>query len=127
MRLDHTMIRVADLEKSVTFYKDVLLMKEIRRKDYEWGKFTLVFMGYCPDSHLIELTYNWDNRSYEIGTGYGHIAIIVDDVHALCAEVKAKGGLVTREPGPMKGSSSQLAFIEDPDGYKIELIQKATS
>lgn len=125
MRIDHTMIRVSDLERSCAFYKDVLHMKEIRRKDYEWGKFTLVFMGYSPDSHLIELTYNWDKRTYEVGSGYGHIAIIVDDVHALCADVKAKGGLVTRDPGPMKGSKSQLAFIEDPDGYKIELIQKS--
>ncbi|MCH9614125.1 MAG: Lactoylglutathione lyase [Chlamydiia bacterium] len=127
MRLDHTMLRVSDLDQSVRFYKDVLLMKEIRRKDYEWGKFTLVFMGYEEDGHLIELTYNWDGRSYELGTGYGHVAVIVDDIHHLCDQVKSKGGNVTREPGPMKGSSSQIAFIEDPDGYKIELIQKGSA
>lgn len=124
MRIDHTMIRVKDLETSITFYREIMKMKLIKKKDYPAGEFTLAFLGYEDSGHLIELTYNWDHRSYDLGTGYGHIAIIVDDIYQFCSEISNKGGKITREPGPMKGSTSHIAFIEDPDGYKIELIQR---
>lgn len=125
MKLLHTMIRVGDLDKSIAFYTDVLGMKLLRRKDYPDGKFTLAFVGYGDESEqaVIELTHNWDTKSYDIGNGFGHIAIGLSDVYAACAAVKAKGGKVTREPGPMKFGGSVIAFVEDPDGYKIEFIQ----
>ena len=127
MRLLHTMLRVGDLEKSIAFYTDVLGMKLLRRRDYPDGKFTLAFLGYGDESEnaVIELTHNWETKNYDIGTGYGHIAVGLPDIYAACAEVKAKGGKVTREPGPMKFGGSQIAFIEDPDGYKVEFIQVA--
>lgn len=128
MRVLHTMIRVGDLERSLRFYSDVLGMKQLRRKDYPDGKFTLAFVGYGPETEqaAIELTYNWDTHEYNLGNGYGHVALEVDDVYAACAEIKKRGGKVTREAGPMKHGSTVIAFVEDPDGYKIELIQKGT-
>ena len=127
MRLLHTMLRVGNLEKSIAFYTNVLGMKLLRRRDYPEGKFTLAFLGYGDESEnaVIELTHNWETKSYEIGTGYGHIAVGLPDLVAACAEVKAKGGSVTREPGPMKFGTTVIAFVEDPDGYKIEFIQMA--
>ncbi|MGV8934198.1 MAG: lactoylglutathione lyase [Gallionellaceae bacterium] len=126
MRVLHTMLRVTNLEKSLAFYTDVLGMKLLRRKDYPAGKFTLAFIGYQDeaDGAAIELTYNWDVTAYEQGNAYGHIAIEVDDAYKACESVKLKGGKVIREAGPMQGSTTILAFIEDPDGYKIEFIQK---
>ena len=126
MRILHTMLRVGDLDKSLAFYTDVLGMRLLRRKDYPEGKFTLAFVGYEDeaDGAVIELTHNWGVARYEIGTGYGHIALAVDDVYAACTGIKARGGKVTREAGPMKGVSSVIAFVEDPDGYKVELIQR---
>lgn len=128
MRVLHTMIRVGDLERSLKFYTDVLGMKLLRQKDYPDGKFTLAFVGYGPESHhaVIELTYNWDTRQYDLGNGFGHVALEVEDVYAACAEIKKRGGKVVREAGPMKHGSTVIAFVEDPDGYKIELIQKGT-
>ena len=128
MRVLHTMIRVGDLDRSVKFYTDVLGMKLLRRKDYPDGKFTLAFVGYGPETEhaVVELTYNWGTDKYELGNGFGHIALEVDDVYAACAEIKKRGGKVTREAGPMKHGSTVIAFVEDPDGYKIELIQRGT-
>jgi len=129
MRILHTMLRVGNLEKSITFYTDVLGMRLLRRKDYPEGKFTLAFVGYqdeCKGS-VLELTHNWDTDKYDLGSGYGHIAIEVDNVYQACEEVKKRGGKVTREAGPMKHGATVIAFVEDPDGYKIELIQKKTS
>jgi lactoylglutathione lyase len=128
MRVLHTMIRVGDLERSLKFYTDVLGMKLLRRKDYPGGKFTLAFVGYGPETEhaVIELTYNWDTREYDLGNGFGHVALEVDDAYRACEEIKQRGGRVTREAGPMKHGSSVIAFVEDPDGYKIELIQKGT-
>lgn len=125
MRILHTMLRVTDLEKSVKFYQDVLGMDVLRRRDHEAGRFTLVFLGYASESEstVLELTHNWDTDSYELGTAYGHIAIGVDDVYQACDKIKAAGGNVVREAGPMKGGGSVLAFVEDPDGYKIELLE----
>ncbi|HEX9390588.1 MAG TPA: lactoylglutathione lyase [Usitatibacteraceae bacterium] len=127
MRLLHTMIRVGDLDKSIDFYTKVLGMKLLRRRDYPEGKFTLAFVGYDDESQTaaIELTHNWETKSYDLGNGFGHIAIGLPDVYAACAAVKAKGGTVTREPGPMKFGGSVIAFVQDPDGYKIEFIQMA--
>lgn len=124
MRLLHTMLRVSDLEKSLSFYTNVLGMKLLRRKDYPEGKFTLAFVGYGDESEqtALELTHNWDTNSYDPGTGYGHIAIEVDDVYTACDNIKALGGEVVREAGPMKHGSSILAFVKDPDGYMIELL-----
>ena len=126
MRLLHTMIRVGDLERSIAFYTQVLGMKELRRKDYPDGRFTLAFVGYGDeaDHTVIELTHNWDTKSYEIGTGFGHLAVAVPDAYKACEEVTAKGGKVTRPAGPMKHGGSVIAFVEDPDGYKIEFIQR---
>ena len=126
MRLLHTMIRVGDLDKSIGFYTGVLGMKLIRRKDYPDGKFTLAFVGYGDESEtaVIELTHNWDTKSYDIGNGFGHIAVSVPDAYKACEDVKEKGGKVTRPAGPMKHGGSVIAFVEDPDGYKIEFIQK---
>ncbi|MEK9876134.1 MAG: lactoylglutathione lyase [Betaproteobacteria bacterium] len=125
MRILHTMIRVGDLEKSLDFYTDVLGMKLLRKADYPDGKFTLAFVGYDSEENtsVLELTHNWDTKSYELGSGYGHIAIGVDDAYAACDAVRNKGGKVTREAGPMKHGTTVIAFVEDPDGYKIELIQ----
>ncbi|AUL48286.1 lactoylglutathione lyase [Bordetella trematum] len=125
MRLLHTMLRVGDLQKSLDFYTKVLGMRLLRQKDYPEGRFTLAFVGYQDeiDGAAIELTHNWDTDSYELGTGYGHIAIEVDNAYEACDKIKALGGKVTREAGPMKHSTTVIAFVEDPDGYKIELIQ----
>ncbi|WP_341678149.1 lactoylglutathione lyase [Niveibacterium sp. SC-1] len=126
MRILHTMLRVGDLDRSIAFYTDVLGMTLLRRNDYPDGKFTLAFIGYGEEweGAVIELTHNWGVDSYEIGTGYGHIALEVDDAYAACADIKARGGVVTREAGPMKHGTTVIAFVQDPDGYKVELIQK---
>jgi len=128
MRVLHTMIRIGDLDRSIKFYTDVLGMKLLRRKDYPDGKFTLAFVGYGPETEhaVVELTYNWGTGKYDLGNGFGHIALEVEDVYAACAEIKKRGGKVTREAGPMKHGSTVIAFVEDPDGYKIELIQRGT-
>ena len=128
MRMLHTMLRVGDLERSIKFYCDVLGMKLLRQKDYPGGKFTLAFVGYGDESDntVIELTYNWGVDSYDLGNAYGHIALGVDDIYGTCEKIKTQGGNVTREPGPMKHGSTVIAFIEDPDGYKVELIQLGT-
>lgn len=125
MRMLHTMIRVGNLDESIKFYCDILGMKLLRQKDYPDGKFTLAFVGYGEESDntVIELTYNWGVDSYDLGSGYGHIALGVDDIYKTCEEIRAKGGKVVREPGPMKHGSTVIAFVEDPTGYKIELIQ----
>jgi len=127
MRLLHTMIRVGDLDKSIAFYTEMLGMRLLRRKDYPEGKFTLAFVGYADESEqaVIELTHNWDTKTYDLGNGFGHIAIAVQDAYKACEEVKKRGGTVTREPGPMKFGGSVIAFVQDPDGYKIEFIQRA--
>lgn len=124
MRLLHTMLRVADLEKSITFYTDVLGMTLLSRKDYPEGCFTLAFLGYGPASEntVLELTHNWNTSSYTLGDAYGHIAIGVDDVYGACDRIREAGGVIVREPGPMKHGTTVLAFVEDPDGYKIELL-----
>ena len=124
MRILHTMIRCGDLDRSIAFYTGILGMTLLRRRDYPEGKFTLAFVGYGSENEeaAIELTYNWGVSSYEQGTAFGHIAIEVDDVHAACAEIRRNGGTVTREAGPMKGGTTVIAFVADPDGYKIELI-----
>jgi len=126
MRILHTMLRVGDLEQSLAFYTEVLGMKLLRRKDYPEGKFTLAFVGYDDEEHsaVVELTYNWGVEKYEPGTAFGHIAIEVDDAYAACEKIKSRGGKVVREAGPMKHGNTVIAFVEDPDGYKIELIQK---
>ena len=128
MRVLHTMIRVGDLDRSIRFYTDVLGMKLLRRKDYPDGKFTLAFVGYDPETEhaVIELTHNWGTDRYDLGNGFGHIALEVDDAYTACEQIKARGGRVTREAGPMKHGSTVIAFIEDPDGYKIELIQRGS-
>ncbi|MFT0213727.1 lactoylglutathione lyase [Pseudomonas sp. F1_0610] len=124
MRLLHTMLRVGDLEKSIHFYTDVLGMQLLRRKDYPEGRFTLAFVGFDTEDKtaVIELTHNWDTTEYELGTAYGHIAIEVPDVYAACETIRKNGGKITREAGPMMHGNSILAFVEDPDGYKIELL-----
>ena len=125
MRLLHTMLRVGDLERSLRFYTEVLGMGLLRRKDYPEGRFTLAFVGYGSEREttVLELTHNWDIAAYELGEGYGHIAIGVEDIGVTCAAIAAKGGRVVRPPGPMKHGSTVIAFVEDPDGYRIELIQ----
>jgi len=125
MRLLHTMLRVGDLEKSLAFYTGPLGMKLLRRRDFPGGRFTLAFVGYGDESEtaVLELTHNWDTKSYEIGTGYGHIALGVPDIYATCAALRERGVKITREPGPMQHGTTVIAFIEDPDGYKVELIQ----
>lgn len=124
MRLLHTMLRVGDLEKSIAFYTEVLGMKLLRKNDYPDGKFTLAFVGYGDESEqaCIELTHNWDTDSYNLGDGYGHIALEVDDVYEACNRIRERGGVISREPGPMKHGSTVLAFVKDPDGYAIELL-----
>ncbi len=126
MRLLHVMFRVRDLEEAILFYEDHFGMKLLRRTEYPEGKFTLAFMGYGDekDHTVLEFTYNWDVDSYEIGTGYGHIAISVPNIYATCEQIRNKGGKITREPGPMKHGTTLLAFVEDPNGYKIELLQR---
>ena len=126
MRILHTMLRVGDLERSLKFYTEVLGMRMLRRQDYPDGKFTLAFVVYGEESEaaVLELTHNWDTSSYELGNGYGHVAIEVDDAYAACDEIKRRGGVVTREAGPMKHGRTVIAFVQDPDGYKIELIQR---
>ena len=126
MRLLHTMLRVVDLDRSIAFYCDVLGMRLLRRHDYPAGRFTLAFVGYGDESEhsVIELTHNWDTKAYELGTAFGHLAIETDDIVATCAAVRAKGGKVVREPGPMQHGTTVIAFVEDCDGYKIEFIQR---
>lgn len=129
MRLLHTMLRVGDLEKSLNFYCTFLGMKLLRQKDYPGGEFTLAFVGYGDeaDNTVLELTYNWDKNQYTLGDAYGHIAIGVDDIYVTCDQIRTQGGKITREPGPMKHGSTVIAFVEDPDGYKVELIQLKTA
>lgn len=126
MRILHSMLRVGDLDRSLRFYTEVLDMRVLRRSDYPDGRFTLAFVGYQDESEgaVLELTHNWDTSSYELGTAYGHIALEVDDAAAACARVDARGGKVVRPAGPMKHGTTVIAFVEDPDGYKIEFIQK---
>ena len=125
MRLLHTMLRVVDLDRSIAFYTEVLGMRLLRRNDYPEGKFTLAFVGYQDESEgaVLELTHNWGVESYALGTAYGHIALEVPDAYAACEAIKARGGKVVREAGPMKHGTTVIAFVEDPDGYKVELIQ----
>lgn len=132
MKILHTMLRVADLDRSIAFYTDVLGLTLISRRDYPEGRFTLAFIGSEPRdggeqrAAELELTHNWDTPAYELGSGYGHIALEVQDAAAACAMVRDRGGRVTREAGPMKHGSTVIAFVEDPDGYKIEFIQRGT-
>lgn len=127
MRILHTMIRVGQLDRSLAFYTEVLGMRLLRRNDFPDGRFTLAFVGYGDESDnaVIELTHNWDTPAYDLGSGFGHIALEVDDAYAACDEIRRRGGKVTREAGPMKHGTTVIAFVEDPDGYKIELIQKS--
>lgn len=126
MRILHTMIRVTDLDKSLDFYTNVFGMQMLRKKDYPDGRFTLAFVGYGHEDTdtVLELTHNWDTKSYEMGNAFGHIAIAVDNAYKTCDEITAKGGKVTRPAGPMKFGGGVIAFVEDPDGYKIELIER---
>ncbi len=128
MRLLHTMLRVKNLDESLKFYCDVLGMNLIRQKDYPGGEFTLAFVGYGDESDtaVIELTYNWGVDSYDLGNAYGHIALGVDDIYGTCEKIRQQGGNITREPGPMKHGTTVIAFVEDPNGYKVELIQIGT-
>ncbi len=128
MRLLHTMLRVGNLEESLKFYCEVLGMQLLRRKDYPGGEFTLAFVGYGneADTSVLELTYNWGKEKYDLGDAYGHIALGVEDIYGTCEAIRAQGGKISREPGPMKHGSTVIAFVEDPDGYKVELIQVGT-
>lgn len=128
MRLLHTMLRVGNLDESLKFYCDILGMKLLRKKDYPGGEFTLAFVGYGDESDhtVLELTYNWGTDQYDLGDAYGHIAIGVDDIYGTCEAIKTQGGNVVREPGPMKHGSTVIAFVQDPNGYKVELIQLGT-
>ncbi len=127
MRFLHTMLRVGDLDRSIQFYTEVMGMRLLRRKDYPEGKFTLAFLGYGDEASntVLELTHNWGVEGYELGNGFGHIAIEVEDVYRACDEIRARGGRIVREAGPMKHGTRVLAFAEDPDGYKIELLSPA--
>jgi len=122
------MLRVGNLDESLKFYCELLGMKLLRKKDYPGGEFTLAFVGYGDESDhsVIELTYNWGQDKYDLGNAYGHIALGVDDIYSTCEQIKAQGGKVVREPGPMKHGSTVIAFVEDPNGYKVELIQLGT-
>ena len=124
MQILHTMIRVGDLEKSIEFYTKVLGMRLLRQKDYPSGRFTLAFIGYGSEENdtVLELTYNWDTKNYQLGNGFGHIALGVNNINQTCKQIRENGGRIIREPGPMKHGKTIIAFIEDPDGYKIELI-----
>ncbi len=124
MRILHTMLRVTDLEKSIWFYSKILGMKLLRQKDYPSGRFTLVFLGYGSEEEnsVLELTHNWDKKDYDLGTGFGHIALGVQDIYKTCSTIENNGYKIHRKPGPMKHGTTIIAFIEDPDGYKIELI-----
>jgi lactoylglutathione lyase len=126
MRILHTMIRVGDLDRSIEFYTKVLGMQVLRRRDYPEGRFTNCFVGYEDEAKaaVLELTHNWDTKHYELGSGYGHVAVEVDDAYTACEEVSRRGGKVTRPAGPMKHGTTVIAFVEDPDGYKIEFVQK---
>jgi lactoylglutathione lyase len=126
MRILHTMIRVGDLDRSIEFYTKVLGMQVLRRRDYPEGRFTNCFVGYEDEAKaaVLELTHNWDTKHYELGSGYGHVAVEVDDAYKACEEVSRRGGKVTRPAGPMKHGTTVIAFVEDPDGYKIEFVQK---
>lgn len=126
MRLLHTMIRVGDLQRSIDFYTQVLGMRLLRKSDYPGGRFTNAFVGYDDESRaaVLELTHNWDTKSYDMGSGFGHVAVEVEDAYKACEEVKKRGGKVVREPGPMKHGTTVIAFVEDPDGYKIEFVQR---
>ena len=126
MRILHTMLRVGDLERSIHFYQEVLGMRLLRRQDYPEGEFTLAFLGYGEqrDEAVIELTYNWGTDRYDLGTGYGHIALEVDDVYQACDAIRERGGKIVRDAGPMNAGTTIIAFVEDPDGYAIELIGK---
>ncbi|MEA3152564.1 MAG: lactoylglutathione lyase [Betaproteobacteria bacterium] len=126
MRILHTMIRVVDLQRSIDFYTQVLGMRLLRKSDYPNGRFTNAFVGYDDESKaaVLELTHNWDTKSYDMGNAFGHVALEVDDAYKACDEVRRRGGKVTREPGPMKHGTTVIAFVEDPDGYKIEFVQR---
>ena len=126
MRILHTMLRVGNLDRALDFYTQVLGMRLLRKADYPDGRFTLAFVGYGDESEtaVLELTHNWETAQYEIGTAYGHIAIEVDDAYKACDEIRQRGGAVIREAGPMKHGTTVIAFVQDPDGYKVELIQK---
>lgn len=125
MRLLHTMLRVGDLQRSLDFYQQALGMRLLRQQEYPQGRFTLAFVGYGDEASqaVIELTYNWDTNAYNLGNGFGHIALGVADVYTACDKIRAAGGKIVREPGPMQHGSTVLAFVEDPDGYKIELLE----
>jgi lactoylglutathione lyase len=126
MRILHTMLRVGDLDRSLRFYTEVLGMKLLRRRDHPDGRFTLAFVGFAPESEqaAIELTHNWDTAAYDLGNAFGHVAIEVPDAAAACDEIRRRGGAVVREAGPMKHGTTVIAFVQDPDGYKIELIER---
>ena len=129
MRILHTMLRVGDLQRALDFYIGVLGMKLLRKRDYPEGRFTLAFVGYGEEAEtaVLELTHNWDTGSYQLGNAYGHVAIEVEDAYKACDEVKKRGGKVSREAGPMKHGTTVIAFVEDPDGYKIEFIQRSSA
>jgi len=129
MRLLHTMLRVANLDRSLAFYCDLLGMRLLRRRDYPGGRFTLAFVGYGSEEEtaVLELTHNWDTERYQLGDAFGHVAIGVDDIYRRCDELRQKGAKIVREPGPMKHGTTEIAFVEDPDGYRIELIQTRAS
>ena len=126
MRILHTMLRVGNLERSIQFYTDILGMRLLRREDYAEGRFTLAFVGYQDEDHgaVIELTHNWDTDSYNLGNAYGHIALAVPDAAKACNDIRQRGGKVVRDAGPMKHGTTVIAFVEDPDGYKVELIER---
>lgn len=125
MRILHTMIRVNDLDDSLKFYCDVLGMRLLRKRDYPEGRFTLAFVGYGGEDReaVIELTYNWDTHQYDLGNGFGHLAVGVEEIYQTCEALRSKGAKIVREPGPMKFGGSEIAFVEDPNGYRLELIQ----
>lgn len=126
MRILHTMLRVGDLDRAINFYTHVLGMKLLRKRDNEEYRYTLAFVGYGDESDeaVLELTHNWDTSEYDLGNAYGHIALGCQDIYATCDAITAQGGIISRAPGPVKGGSTQIAFVKDPDGYAIELIQE---